>query len=252
MKVIINKTVESQLERSNVITEVVKKLEEDVNFEDAVESIMKIVGENYDIEKNMRYAISIGCNEFEIYIQPIVDVQSEKCIGGEALVRWNSGKLGFMSQGEFIPMAENLGLIAPIGEYVLRQACQVNKKWSDEGINVRINVNLSIIQLVQDDIVEKIRQIINNSGVNPRNMVLEVTESLAVNDMARMKEIIKKIKELGVGIVLDDFGTGYSSLNYIKQMDMDVIKVDRTFINDIVSDEYANAFVKLTTDLSKL
>lgn len=207
-------------------------------------------GENLDIEKNMRYAVSIGCNEFEIYIQPIVDVNTEKCIGGEALVRWNSGKLGFMTPGEFIPMAEKLGLITPIGEYVLKQACMFNKKWSDKGINVRTNVNLSIIQLLQPDVVETIERVIVSSGVKPENMVLEVTESLAINDMARMKEIIAKIKKLGVRIALDDFGTGYSSLNYIKQMDLDVIKVDRTFVEDIADDNYAQAFIKLITDLS--
>ena len=198
-------------------------------------------GEHLDIEKNMRYAVSIGCNEFEIYIQPIVD-----------MVRWNSGKLGFLSPGQFIPMAENLGLITPIGEYVLRQACMFNKKWSNMGIDVRTNVNLSIIQLLQPDVVETIEQVITSTGVKPENMVLEVTESLAINDMARMKDIISRIKKIGVKIALDDFGTGYSSLNYIKQMELDVIKVDRTFIEDIADDSYAQAFIKLITDLSEV
>lgn len=214
---------------------------EDISFE-----------EKLYMEKNMRYAVSIGCNEFEIYIQPIVDMNTERCIGGEALVRWNSGKLGFMSPGQFIPMAENLGLITPIGEYVLKQACIVNKKWSDRGRNFKLHVNLSIIQLLQSDVVATISGILEKTEVVPENMVLEVTESLAINDMARMKEIIKSIKALGVGIALDDFGTGYSSLNYIKQMELDIIKVDRTFIKDIVDDDYAQAFVKLITDLSTL
>lgn len=206
--------------------------------------------ERLNIEKNIRYAVSVGCNEFEIYIQPIVDIKSDKCIGGEALVRWNSGKLGFMSPGDFIPLAENLGLITPIGEYVLRKACSVNKKWSDMGINVKVNVNLSIIQLLQPDVVETIQHIIEKTKVNANNLVLEVTESMAINDMGRIKEIIKQIKALGVGIALDDFGTGYSSLNYIKQMNLDIIKVDRTFIQDIVDDDYAQAFINLITDLS--
>lgn len=208
------------------------------------------IEENLNLEKNMRYAVSIGCNEFEIYIQPIVNMKTEKCIGGEALVRWNSGKLGFMSPGQFIPMAENLGLITPIGEYVLKQACMVNKKWSDMGHDMRLNVNLSIIQLLRPDVVDTISEIMEKTGVKRSNMVLEVTESLAINDMGRMKEIIKDIKKLGVRIALDDFGTGYSSLNYIKKMDMDIIKVDRTFIKDIVDDDYAQAFIKLITELS--
>lgn len=204
-----------------------------------------------DLEKNMRSAVAVGCREFEVYIQPIVDTSTEKCIGGEALVRWNSDKLGFLTPGEFIPLAEHLGLIAPIGEYVLRNTCILSKKWTDQGIDIRVNVNLSVVQLLANNIVDVIRNVINETGINPANLVLEVTESLAINDMTRMKKIIKKIKALGVKIALDDFGTGYSSLNYIKQMDLDIIKVDRTFIKDISEDEYARAFVKLIAELSR-
>ncbi len=203
-----------------------------------------------DIEKNMRSAVASHCSEFEIYIQPIVDVETERCVGGEALIRWNSRKLGFLSPGDFIPLAEHMGLITPIGEYVLRQSCMLNKKWSDQGIDLHINVNLSIVQLLSNSIVENIADIISRTSVKPENLVLEVTESLAINDMSRMKKIIKEIKALGVNIALDDFGTGYSSLNYIKQMDLDIIKVDRTFIRDIAEDDYAKAFIKLIAELS--
>lgn len=204
-----------------------------------------------DIEKNIRSSVAEGCGEFEVYIQPIIDTASEQCIGGEALVRWNSKKLGFLMPGEFIPLAEHLGLIISIGEHVLKYACSLSKKWSDMGIQVRINVNLSVVQLLDNNIVEVIKNVIESSGINPANLVLEVTESLAINDMNRMKQIIKQIKALGVKIALDDFGTGYSSLNYIKQMDLDIIKVDRTFIKDISDDDYAQAFVKLIAELSK-
>lgn len=209
------------------------------------------VVEKLDIEKNMRSAVAIGCNEFEIYIQPIIDATNEKCIGGEALIRWNSGELGMLTPGEFIPLAEHLGLITPIGEYVLRQACMANRRWSDGGIDLHVNVNLSVVQLLQNNVVETIENSIKMTGVNPDNLILEVTESLAINDMNRMKRIIKDIKKLGVHIALDDFGTGYSSLNYIKQMDLDVIKVDRTFIKDIKDDDYAQTFVKLISELSQ-
>ena len=215
------------------------------NKEEDVTAIEKL-----DIEKNMRSAVAIGCNEFEIYVQPIIDISTEKCIGGEALIRWNSGKLGMLTPGQFIPLAEHLGLITPIGEYVLRQACMASNRWSEKGNDVHINVNLSVIQLLQNNVVETISDIIKVTGVKPDNLVLEVTESLAINDMNRMKKIIKSIKELGVKIALDDFGTGYSSLNYIKQLDLDIIKVDRTFIKDISDDDYAQAFIKLITELS--
>lgn len=204
-----------------------------------------------DIEKNMRSSVAAGCDEFEVYIQPIMDTATENCIGGEALVRWNSNKLGFMMPGDFIPLAEHMGLITPIGEHVLKRSCMLSKKWSDMGINLRINVNLSVVQLLANNIVDVISDVLEESQINPSNLVLEVTESLAINDMNRMEKIIRDIKKLGVKIALDDFGTGYSSLNYIKQMDLDIIKVDRTFIKDISTDDYAQAFVKLIAELSR-
>lgn len=204
-----------------------------------------------DIEKNMRLSVTMGCNEFITYLQPIFDPKTEKCIGGEALIRWENSCLGFISPGDFIPLAEHLGLINPIGDYFLKKACLINKYWSDSGIDVHINVNLSIVQLMQNNIVEKIRNIVEETKVNPANLVLEVTESLAINDMSRMKAVLSELKEIGVLIALDDFGTGYSSLNYIKQMSFDIIKVDKSFIDDISTDEYAKTFVKLITELSE-
>ena len=115
----------------------------------------------------------------------------------------------------------------------------------------KVNVNLSVVQLLQNDIVKKIKGIIDEVGIEPGNLCLEVTESLAINDMVRMKRILSEIKALGVKVALDDFGTGYSSLNYIKQLPLDIIKVDKTFIDDIVEDDYAQAFIKLIVDLSK-
>lgn len=204
-----------------------------------------------DIEKNMRYAVSLGCNEFKVYIQPIFDMRENKCIGGEALIRWDNGNLGFLGPGDFVPLAENLGLINVIGDYFLELSCRINKAWSDMGVEAHINVNLSIVQLMQNSIVENIRKVIEKTGIKPENLVLEVTESLAINDMNRMKDILQQLKSMGVGIALDDFGTGYSSLNYIKQMSFDIIKVDKSFVDDIVEDAYSKTFVKLITELSE-
>lgn len=204
-----------------------------------------------DVEKNMRSAIAVGGMEFELYIQPIMDTVTGECMGGEALIRWNSHELGFLMPVDFIPLAEHLGLIVVIGEYFLRKACQINKYWSDMGVEKKLHVNLSIVQLVQKNVVETITNIVNETGVHPENIILEVTESLAINDMAYMKKVINEIKKLGVGIALDDFGTGYSSLSYIKQMNFDIIKVDKNFIDDITSDDYAQTFIKLITELSE-
>lgn len=200
----------------------------------------------------MRQAVASQINEFVVFYQPVIDAYSRECVSCEALVRWNSKALGLMAPGEFIPLAEYLGLITHIGDYVLEAACIQCRKWNERGYpDICINVNLSVVQLMQKDVVEHIKRIIKKTGVNPKNIVLEITESFAINDMERVIEIIDGLKEAGLHMALDDFGTGYSSLNYIKKLPLDVIKVDKTFIDDIVYDEYAQAFVKLIVDLSK-
>lgn len=205
-----------------------------------------------DIENSMRQAVSTGIDEFVVFYQPVVNADTQQCTSCEALVRWDSKALGFMGPGEFIPLAEYLGLITSIGDYVLEEACRRCKLWNDNGHpDFYVNVNLSVVQLLQKDVVENIKKILEKTGVNPKNVVLEITESFAINDMHRVMEIITGLKKLGPRIALDDFGTGYSSLNYIKQLPLDIIKVDKTFIDDIVEDDYAQAFVKLIVDLSK-
>lgn len=204
-----------------------------------------------DIENSMRQAVTSGIEEFVVFYQPVVDVRTGECSSCEALVRWDSKALGFMGPGDFIPLAEYLGLITSIGDYVLEEACRQCRYWNEHGIpDFHINVNLSVVQLLQKDVAETVARILKKTGVNPKNIVLEITESFAINDMDRVLDIIKGIKKLGPRIALDDFGTGYSSLNYIKQLPLDIIKVDKTFIDDIVEDEYAQAFIKLIVELS--
>ena len=208
-----------------------------------------------DLEKNMRDATKNACEEFEVFYQPIIDVTQtgSPCVGAEALIRWNSQNLGFISPADFIPLAEYLGLINPIGGFVLQTACQRCKYWNDMGHEeYKVNVNLSVVQLLQNDIVEQVASVIEETGIRPSNLTLEVTESLAVNDMERMKQILRRIKALGVRVALDDFGTGYSSLNYIREMPIDVIKVDRCFIRDIGKDDFADVFVRIVRELSDI
>lgn len=210
-------------------------------------------GKRLDMEKNMRDATAGGYKEFEVYYQPIIDVQKKElpCTGAEALIRWNSAELGFIPPSEFIPLAEYLGLINPIGNYVLQEACKSCKKWNENGHpDYKVNVNLSVVQLLQTDIVEIIAHAVEETGISPQNLTLEVTESLAINDMERMKEILANIKKLGVRIALDDFGTGYSSLNHIREIPLDVIKVDQSFIRDLERDAYAKSFIKMVGELA--
>jgi len=210
------------------------------------------ISRRYDIENNMRQAIATEIEEFLVYYQPVINTENNECVSCEALVRWDSKALGFIGPGEFIPLAEYLGLITDIGDYVFEKACLQCKKWNDMGFpDFKININLSVVQLLQMNIVENIKNMTKRTGVNPKNLTLEVTESFAINDMDRVLKIIKEFRESGFNIALDDFGTGYSSLNYIKKLPLDVIKVDKTFIDDILTDEYAQSFVKLIVELSK-
>lgn len=212
-------------------------------------------GKRLDMEKNMREATAEGCQEFVIYYQPIVDVTGKEpeCAGAEALIRWNSARQGFISPGEFIPLAEYLGLINPIGNYVLVEACKRCHYWNEHGKpHFKVNVNLSVVQLLQNNIVEQVEKAIEETGIDPHNLTLEVTESLAINDMERMKGILNRIKALDVKIALDDFGTGYSSLNHIREIPFDVIKVDQSFVRDLAEDAYSQSFVKLVAGLAQV
>ena len=213
-----------------------------------------VSGRRLDMQKNMRDAMVEGYREFEVYYQPIIDIQGGKdvCAGAEALIRWNSAKLGFISPAEFIPLAEYLGLINPIGNYVLTEACTRCKHWNDTGYpDYKVNVNLSVVQLLQPDIVETVEKALADTGLSPKNLTLEVTESLAINDMDRMKEILNRIKALGVSLALDDFGTGYSSLNHIREIPIDVIKVDQSFVKDLAGDAYSQSFIKMVAELAQ-
>ncbi len=211
-------------------------------------------GRRLDMEKNMRDAEDTDYREFQVYYQPIIDVEDglEECVGAEALVRWDSKQLGFVSPVDFIPLAEYLGLINPIGDHVLRQACRTVKEWNDRGYGyMKVNVNLSVVQLLQNNIVEIVEDTLRTTGLDPKNLTLEVTESLAINDMQRMIGILSKIKALGVSIALDDFGTGYSSLNHIREIPFDIIKVDQSFVKDLAEDAYSQAFVKMVAELAE-
>lgn len=219
------------------------------------ERIPSCSGRRLDMEKNMRDASVAGYGEFEVYYQPVVEIDrrddSVICRGAEALVRWNSSELGFIPPAEFIPLAEYLGLINPIGNHVLLQACRACRRWNEGGCpDYRVHVNLSVIQLLQPDIVDTIQRAIQETGIRPDHLVLEVTESLAINDLERMKEIITGIRSLGAEIALDDFGTGYSSLSHLREIPFDLIKIDQSFVKDLHRDHYSQAFIRMVSELA--
>ncbi len=206
-----------------------------------------------DMEKSIRDAANENCEEFEVYFQPIIDIYNKEkvVVGAEALVRWNSSKLGFISPSEFIPLAEYLGLITPIGNYVLEKACECIREWNKKGHDICVNVNLSVVQLMQNGFVEMIEKLLHDYSIRPDSLILEITESMAINNMDRTKAILLRIKNLGVRFALDDFGTGYSSLSSIRSLPFDVIKVDQSFVKDLADDEYSKAFIRMIAELGE-
>ena len=206
-----------------------------------------------EMERAMREAVEDGCEEFEVYYQPLMDAAdpSHRCLGAEALVRWNSRELGFVKPDQFIPMAEYLGLIIPIGTHVLYEACRQCKYWNDFGNpNFTMSVNLSVIQLMQADILDVIERALKATEIDPHNLILEITESVAIHDMQKIKTTLQALRKQGIRIALDDFGTGYSSLSRLKELPLDEIKIDKSFVDDLVEDDFSEAFVETVTNLA--
>ena len=195
---------------------------------------------------------AIERNELELYYQPQVSLISGKIIGLEALIRWNNREHGMVNPGDFIYIAEKTGLILPIGEWVLKSACSQNKKWQDDGIlNVPIAVNLSVNQFQNTEIIEEIVVILKETGLDPNDLELEITENIIMKETEYIIESLKQLKQLGVKIAIDDFGTEYSSLNYIKQLPVDKIKIDISFVKGININHKDEAIIKVIIALAK-
>ncbi|MDF2889859.1 MAG: sensor-containing diguanylate cyclase/phosphodiesterase [Clostridia bacterium] len=183
-------------------------------------------------------------NEFILHYQPQVDISSGKIIGAEALIRWSNPKLGMISPVNFIPLAEENGLIVPIGDWVLRTACTQNKKWMDMGYDpVYISVNISAVQISQCDFIEKVSKILEETQLDPKYLELEITESIAMEDTETRIKILEALRSMGIRIAIDDFGTGYSSLNYLRRFQVTTLKIDQSFTKELVSNTKDAAIV---------
>ena len=198
-------------------------------------------------ERDLRAAIEAG--GLAVHYQPLHALPGRERLGYEALVRWPHPERGLVSPGEFIPLAEETGLIVPLGAWVLRTACRDAAAWHRP---LRLAVNLSPAQFRQDDIVATIREALAESGLAPERLELEITEGLLLQNTDAVLRRLEALRALGVRIVLDDFGTGYSSLAYLWRFPFDKLKIDRSFVRDLESDARAVAIVETIIGLSRV
>jgi diguanylate cyclase (GGDEF)-like protein len=199
--------------------------------------------ERLELERALRRAVEN--DEFELYYQPKVDVASGRIGAMEALVRWRHPTRGIVSPAEFIPLSEELGLIIPLGAWVLLTACQQNKRWQEAGLApLRVAVNLSAVQFRQRNLAEFVAQILADTGLDPSWLELEVTESVVMQNAEDATDTLMQLHGQGIHISIDDFGTGYSSLSYLKRFPLDTLKIDRSFVRDISTNPDDAAIVK--------
>lgn len=199
--------------------------------------------ERLNLEINLRKAIKN--DELTLFYQPKYKLNSDEMDGMEALVRWNSPIYGFVSPNEFIPIAEDTGLIVQLGEWVLYKACKQNKEWINKGFPPRrVAVNVSSIELLRPNYIDRVKQILKETKLDPAYLELEITENSVMRNLGKGIQILKELKSLGIFIAIDDFGTGYSSFGYLKQLPINVLKIDKCFIQEIDKSEIDANIVK--------
>ncbi|HEY9079303.1 putative bifunctional diguanylate cyclase/phosphodiesterase [Magnetovibrio sp.] len=204
--------------------------------------IQAAVTERVELEHGLRQALAN--DELMLYYQPLFDPKIERVIGAEALIRWNHPQRGMVSPDAFIPIAEDSGLIIPIGEWVIKTACTQLLAWQNAGFTgLRMSINLSIRQLGDPNLVACIERMLQDNALDPEQLELEITESLFVDHRPETLSVLKKLKALGVTLAIDDFGTGYSSLSYLKRFPIDTLKIDQSFIRDVTENTDSAAIV---------
>lgn len=201
------------------------------------------------LENRLRRAVER--EELVVFYQPKIDINTNRIVGMEALVRWQSPELGLVSPAEFIPLAEDSGLIVPVGEWVLRAACAQNKLWQDGGLSrLCVAVNISARQFQQQNLSAKISQILGETGLDPHYLELELTESSIMQSAVSATRTLGELREIGIDISIDDFGTGYSSLGYLKRLPVDTLKIDQSFVREMTTEPDSAAIVQAIITLA--
>ncbi|GAP35032.1 EAL domain-containing protein [Piscinibacter sakaiensis] len=205
--------------------------------------------EQVDLLNDLRRALAN--RELELYYQPKVHAPSGEITGAEALMRWHHPTRGMISPAVFIPIAERFGLINPLGNWVIDEACRQARAWRDEGLRMRVAVNLSVYQLRQADLAERIGEALQRYNINPKLLTCEITESVAMEDAVETMKVFDRLAQVGVHISIDDFGTGYSSLSYLRKLPAEELKIDRSFVQDLGINEDAERVVDAVIKLAQ-
>jgi EAL domain-containing protein (putative c-di-GMP-specific phosphodiesterase class I) len=201
------------------------------------------------LESSVRRALDR--EEFTMYYQPIVDLDSGQLVSLEALVRWSHPELGVVSPADFVPLAEETGLIIPLGEWILRRVCAEIANWRDLGIEPpRVSINLSSKQLNDHDLVAVVAAILAKAKIAPELLTFELTENTVMQNAESTVPMLHDLRKLGVRLAIDDFGTGYSSLSYLKRLPIDILKIDRSFVQNVPDDPDDSAIVEAIIALS--
>ena len=207
-------------------------------------------GERQALENALRYGIER--HEFVLHYQPKVNVATGAIIGVEALIRWHHPQRGLVPPAQFIPIAEDCGLIVPIGRWVLREGCRQARAWQDAGLPpLRIAINVSAVELRAKDFVQEVHAILSETGLDPGYLELELTETFLMQDSTSTSVVLRALKEMGVQLALDDFGTGYSSLSYLKRFPINTVKIDRSFVRDLTTDADDASIVSAVIGMGK-